>query len=87
VGIRAEEIRGMLRTVALGALFLIALSQPVLAERGAKDEHGNRQHGHVGGGLLRCAVQLCEAARREPAMLRRLMEERGPSCSPRRKLD
>jgi hypothetical protein len=74
--------RGMLRTVALGALFLIATSQPVLAERGAKDEYGNHQRGHVGGGRLRlCAIQLCDsAARREPEMLRRLMEKRRPSC-------
>jgi hypothetical protein len=75
----------MLRIAALGALFLIALSQPVLAERGAKDEYGNRQGGHVGGGLLRCALQLCEAARREPVRLRHLMEQGGPSCpGPRR---
>jgi hypothetical protein len=51
----------VLRTAVLGALFLIALSQPVLAERGAKDEYGNHQHGHVGGGGLRlCAIQLCD---------------------------
>jgi hypothetical protein len=80
----------MLRTVALGALFLIALSQPVLAERGAKDEYGNPQRGHVGGGRLRlCAVQLCDelAAHRELVRLRRLIEKRGPSCSPRTNLD
>jgi hypothetical protein len=73
----------MLRTAALGALLLLALSQPVLAERGAKDEHGNRQHGHVGGGLRSCVVQLCNdlAARRERVRLQRLMEKRGPSCS------
>jgi hypothetical protein len=76
----------MLRTAALGALLLIALSQPVLAERGAKDEYGNYQRGHVGGGRLRlCLVQLCDAARREPVTLRRLMEKRAPGCpdSPR----
>jgi hypothetical protein len=73
--------RGMLRTVALGALFLIALSQPVLAERGAKDEYGNHQRGHVGGGLRFCALQLCDlAAHREPVMLRRLMEKRVAAC-------
>jgi hypothetical protein len=72
----------MLRAAALGALFLIALSSPVLAERGAKDEHGNYQRGHVGGGLRSCAAQLCDlAARHELVRLRRLMEKGGPSCS------
>jgi hypothetical protein len=72
----------MLRIVALGAMLLVGLSQPVLAERGAKDEYGNHQHGHVGSGRLRlCAMALCDlAARREPAMLRRLMERRGRGC-------
>jgi hypothetical protein len=71
----------MLRVAALGALFLIALSQPVLAERGAKDEYSNYQRGHVGGGRLRlCLVQLCDAARRDPETLRRLMETGAPGC-------
>jgi hypothetical protein len=72
----------MLRTAGLCALLLVAMSQPVLAERGAKDEHGNHQHGHVGSGRLRlCAMALCGlAARREPVVLRRLMERSGRGC-------
>ena len=73
----------MLRTAAFGALLLIALPQPVLAERGAKDEYGNRQHGHVGGGLRHCVVQLCNdlAAQRERVRLQHRMGKSGPSCS------